>query len=132
VRHLFPNLPILARARNRQHYYDLYALGIRRIYRETFASALEVGVDAVVSLGMRAATAHRLARKFRDRDEQDLEALGKLWDDPDESNYFAAARQAREEMERLLRQEKPSIYTDDSAWDNESLRRDVIENAERR
>ena len=41
VRKHFPDLPVLARARNRVHYFRLRDLGIKAIYRETFPASLE-------------------------------------------------------------------------------------------
>ena len=40
MRENFPQLEIVARARNVQHYYELYELGVRQIERETLDSAL--------------------------------------------------------------------------------------------
>src|SRR5262249_34152265 len=40
VRENFPNLTIVARARNVQHYYELLELGVTLVERETFDSAL--------------------------------------------------------------------------------------------
>jgi glutathione-regulated potassium-efflux system ancillary protein KefC len=53
VRKHFPTLRILARARNRPHYYQLRRLGIEVVHRETFASAYEMGIAALRELGYR-------------------------------------------------------------------------------
>ncbi len=125
VRKHFPHLTILARARDRPHYFELRALGIRHVYRETFGSAYETGIEALRQLGYRAHTAHRLARKWRDHEERELEELAKVWGTGDRSAYFARARQAMDEAERLMRDEDPVVFTErDAAWDNESLRAD--------
>jgi glutathione-regulated potassium-efflux system ancillary protein KefC len=47
----FPNATIVARARNVQHYYELYELGVRLIERETLDSALMSGREALEALG---------------------------------------------------------------------------------
>src|SRR5262249_45588169 len=39
VRHEFPHLTVLARARDRPHYWELRRLGVGRVFRETFGSA---------------------------------------------------------------------------------------------
>ncbi|HEU0030165.1 MAG TPA: monovalent cation:proton antiporter-2 (CPA2) family protein [Kofleriaceae bacterium] len=122
VRHHFPKLTILARARDRQHYWELRKLGCIRAFRETFGSAYETGIEALVQLGYRKHTAHRLARRWREHEEKTLEELGKLWGTKD---YFARAKLAMEEAERLMRDEDPVVFTErDAAWDNESLRAD--------
>lgn len=126
VRRHFPHLRILARARNRTHYYALRRLGIEHVFRETFSSALEMGTAVLQGLGYRAHTAHRLARVWREHEERALEDLFKLWG-TDEKAYFAEARRSLDEAERLLRQESPTTYADqDAAWDNDSLRDEVL------
>nr|MBA3456759.1 cation:proton antiporter [Deltaproteobacteria bacterium] len=57
VRHHFPKVPILARCRDRGHYWELRALGVRKVFRETFSSAYETGIEALKVLGYRAHTA---------------------------------------------------------------------------
>jgi len=124
VRHHFPKVPILARARDRGHYWELRALGVQGVHRETFASAYETGIEALKVLGYRAHTAHRLARKWRDHEEKVLEELGELWD-KDREGYFRQVKANLDEAERLMRDEDPTVYdARDAGWDNESLRAD--------
>jgi len=124
VRHHFPKVPILARARDRGHYWELRALGIQKVFRETFASAYETGIEALKVLGYRAHTAHRLARKWRDHEEKVLEELGELWG-KDRQAYFTKVKANLDEAERLMRDEDPTVYSaTDGGWDNESLRAD--------
>jgi len=125
VRKHFPHLRILARARNREHFHELRKLGIQQIFRETFASAIDTGVAALIALGYRAHHARRMAHQFRVHDEETLEKLASVYGDDDA--YFAAARRAREEMERLLRGDGTDAVdpTRDAAWDAESLRADL-------
>jgi len=122
VRHHFPNLTILARCRNRPHYWELRKLGCEKVFRETFGSAYETGIEALVQLGYRRYTAQRLARRWRDHDERIIEELGKLWGT---ESYLERSKLAMDEAERLMREEDPAVYLDrDAAWDNESLRAD--------
>jgi voltage-gated potassium channel Kch len=122
VRSHFPHLTVLARARDRQHYWELRKLGCVQVFRETFGSAYEAGIASLIQIGFRANTAHRLARRWRDHEEKSLEELGIVWGTQD---YFARAKLAMEEAERLMRDEDPNVYVDrDAAWDNESLRAD--------
>jgi glutathione-regulated potassium-efflux system ancillary protein KefC len=124
VRHNFPDVPILARARDRQHYWDLRALGVHKVFRETFAAAWETSIEALKVLGYRAHTAHRIAQRWRDHEEQVLEELGSLWG-TDRKEYFNRVKQGMEEAERLMRDEDPTVFADgDTGWDNESLRAD--------
>jgi glutathione-regulated potassium-efflux system ancillary protein KefC len=125
VRHHFPHLKILARCRDRPHYWELRKLGCEKVFRETFGSAWETGLEALVQLGYRRHTAYRLARKWRDHDERTLEELGQLWGTDNNETYFNRTKLAMDEAERLMREEDPTVYENrDSAWDNESLRAD--------
>jgi glutathione-regulated potassium-efflux system ancillary protein KefC len=122
VRHEFPHLKILARCRNRQHYWELRKLGCVAVFRETFGSAYETGIEALQQLGFRSYTAHRLARRWRDHEERVLEDLGTHWGT---QTYFGRVKQSIDEAERLMRDEDPGVYEErDAAWDNEALRAD--------
>jgi voltage-gated potassium channel Kch len=123
VRHHFPKLPILARCRNRQHYWELRRLGCKQVFRETFAASYETGIAALRELGYRAFTAQRLAQRWRAHEESLLAELGELWG-KDEASYFERARAGMDEAERLLRQEDPTRVSHEHGWDNETLRAD--------
>ncbi len=59
VRRHYPDLEILARARNRVHYFRLRDLGVRAIYRDTFPASLEAAHQALLRLDFGVAAAHR-------------------------------------------------------------------------
>ncbi|HWO17503.1 MAG TPA: monovalent cation:proton antiporter-2 (CPA2) family protein [Kofleriaceae bacterium] len=120
VRHHFPHLKILARCRDRQHYWELRKLGCIAVFRETFAAAYETGVESLKQLGYRSYTAHRLARRWRAHEERLLEELGQHWGT---QTYFGRVKQAMDEAERLMREEDPGGFVQrDAAWNNEALR----------
>ncbi|MFZ6044406.1 NAD-binding protein, partial [Vibrio natriegens] len=48
----FPHLKILARARSRVEAHQLLSHGVEHFSRETFAGALDLGRQALISLGM--------------------------------------------------------------------------------
>lgn len=121
VRHQFPNLTILARCRNRQHYWQLRRLGIEHVFRETFAASWETGIAALRALGYRAFTAQRLATRWRAHEEELIERMMVMEEEDDDDTYWAKARDAMAEAERLMRQENPSTLAHDG-WDNETLR----------
>lgn len=72
VRRHFPELPILARARNRVHHFRLRDLGIQSIYRETLPSSLDVAHQALLRLGIGITAAQRAVTLFRQHDEAQL------------------------------------------------------------
>jgi glutathione-regulated potassium-efflux system ancillary protein KefC len=122
VKQQYPRLPIIARSRDRPHTIELRRAGVSEVHRETFAAAYEAGIAALRALGYRAHTAHRLARRWRDHEERELDEMLKLWGQG-EDVLFARTRFAMEEAERLMREEDPTVYEErDAAWDNESLR----------
>ncbi|MBX7096773.1 MAG: monovalent cation:proton antiporter-2 (CPA2) family protein [Myxococcaceae bacterium] len=126
VRRHFPKLPILARARNRQHYIRLWTLGIRDIIRETMGSSLELSEHALRNLGVRAHTAHRIANRWRAHDEKALLDMMKFVGGPDRNAFFAEARKAMENFEKTMREElQGTTGQPDKGWDNESLRNEA-------
>ena len=117
----FPRLEVLARAFDRQHAYALIRLGVRVIRRETFGSALEMGVDALERLGMHPHRAHRAAHTFRCHDEAALREVAAL--DGDDAARIARSRQLSEELERLLQSDREDLGEErNRAWDVSALR----------
>jgi CPA2 family monovalent cation:H+ antiporter-2 len=55
----YPDLPVVARAVDRDHVYDLWAYGCRNIIRETYDSSLRIGRSALEELGLPAAPRRR-------------------------------------------------------------------------
>jgi glutathione-regulated potassium-efflux system protein KefB len=78
-------------------------LGIKRIYRETFYSALEVSGDLLQGLGLSPREADSLIETFREHDEK------RLFDDyshfTDAEKLRARARRSAEELEELFAQD---------------------------
>jgi|APTNR8051073442_1049403.scaffolds.fasta_scaffold01735_6 monovalent cation:proton antiporter-2 (CPA2) family protein len=103
VRENFPDLKIVARARNRQHAYRLMELGVTRIWRETFLSAIDMGEAALEALGLPDYRARRAVEMFRDSDEQRLAAgFGHHRDD---AYMQQLAKSAAKELEELFAQD---------------------------
>lgn len=111
----FPNLKILARAIDRSHAYELIRRGVDVIHRETFGSALDMGVEALKLLGVRSYKAHRAAQTFRKHDE---EALNELAFIEDRTTLMARSRQLAELLEQILQSdEREANHEIDRAWD---------------
>lgn len=68
----FPNLKILARARNRAHAHQFMDIGITDFRRETFASSLETAHVMLRSLGITEKKAEKMIHAFRRHDEEML------------------------------------------------------------
>jgi monovalent cation:proton antiporter-2 (CPA2) family protein len=103
----FPHLKIIARAWDRRHAYDLLRNGADEVERETFESALMMGVKTLKTLGFRAERATRAANLFR---AHDLKVFNKLKPVAgEEENFILAARDAQRTMDRLLAADMESL-----------------------
>jgi glutathione-regulated potassium-efflux system ancillary protein KefC/glutathione-regulated potassium-efflux system protein KefB len=100
ARRHFPRLRILARARNRQHAFRLLEAGVTEIWRETFASSLEVAEAALVALGTTREVAASQVRRFRAHDESTLAAQAAMRDD--ETKLIATAKASATQLESLF------------------------------
>lgn len=117
----FPHLKILARASDRSHTYELLRRGVDVVERETFNSALEMGVEALKLLGFRSYKAHRAARVFKHHDEQALQEMAVVGEG-DETVLVARSRQLARELEQLLRSDQRDLpHNVDPAWDISAL-----------
>jgi len=100
VRAEFPGLPILARARNVTHYYELMDLGVTVIERETFDSALMLGRRVMEELGFGAYLARQAAMRFREHNLKSVLAVYPYYKDREQ--YASMARRAREELHAMF------------------------------
>ncbi len=104
VRERFPQLRIVARARNVRHWLELAERGVTAIERETFESALRTGREALVALGVSPYEARELSEAFRRHNAATLRSL--LPHFRDEAKTMAIAKSGRDELEENLRQDR--------------------------
>jgi voltage-gated potassium channel Kch len=100
VRRTFPNLKILARARNRRHAHLLMDRGIEMFVRETFLSSLRMGEMALQALGVAEEEAHRAVKVFEDYDERQLQVTHSFYED--EGQVIQSQKQAAAELAGLF------------------------------
>jgi monovalent cation:proton antiporter-2 (CPA2) family protein len=96
----FPNLKVLARARNRRHAHVLMDAGVDGLVRDTFHSSLRLAEMALTSLGIDSAAAERGVRLFRDHDERNLLATQAIAGD--EKQLIQNVQQATDELGELF------------------------------
>ncbi len=96
----FPKLKILARARNRDHAFQLRDLGITFIKRETFDAAVELSKEMLVELGYKRDHADRLTDKFKLHDESML--IEQHLIRHDEKQMISISRQGAEQLTQVL------------------------------
>ncbi len=100
VRKHFPNLDIVARARNRVHYFRLRDLGVRAIHRDTFPASLEAADQTLQKLGFNAAAAEHAVALFRAHDESLLQKQYAIHQD--EAQLIQSAQQAATQLRELF------------------------------
>jgi glutathione-regulated potassium-efflux system ancillary protein KefC/glutathione-regulated potassium-efflux system protein KefB len=100
VRKHFPNLPILARARNRVHLFRLRDLDIDAIERETVLSSLETARQALVATGMDTAQAARAVELFQRHDDRLLDAQYAVRQD--EQQLIQTSAQSAAQLQELF------------------------------
>lgn len=105
ARRHFPNVTILARARNRRHAHLLMDLGVTRIVRETFYSSLKMTEQVLEELGMAADDIERTLSMFREQDERTLVEQHEFYHD--ETQVIQTTKQAAEELRSLLEADRP-------------------------
>lgn len=104
VRKHFPNLTILARARNRQHVFQLRDLGVEHIVRETFFSSLTAAQSALQMLGVAELSANIACNYFRENDESLLNEQYK--NHKNEEHLIAASKLAADQLEQAFIQDQ--------------------------
>ena len=111
----FPNLTIVARARNVQHWYQLNERGVHYIERETLDSALMSARSVLEAMGFEPHRARTLAMRFRRHSVQQLHELAPHF--RDESKLISLARAGRQQLEQLFAQERLDHPPIAPTWD---------------
>ena len=111
----YPNLHVVAAARNRHHVYELWAVGCRDIIRETYDSALRIGRSTFEAMGIDRARSEKLVDAFNTMDRQAMLEVADVYDPAipavDNEAYVARVREIRgpwndrlsEQMKDILR-----------------------------
>ncbi|MDX8348754.1 cation:proton antiporter [Cognatiyoonia sp. IB215446] len=97
VKGIFPDLPIIARAVDRHHVYELWAAGCRDIIRDTYDSSLRMGRSALEQMGIPQDRADMMVDAFNRMDRASMISLADAYD-PDipvmeNENYIARVRE---------------------------------------
>ncbi len=99
----FPHIDILARADDNGHAYELMRRGVELFRREYYASALELGEDALKRLGFGAYRAKQAANIFNDYDQALLQEL-----------YITEASEVRRSLSLQTREQLERVLTADA------------------
>lgn len=107
AREHFPQLQIIARARNAQHFFELRTRGVERPERETFEAALMAGRSALQALGVDAFEARERADRFRQYNVRGMEEMVSHY--RDETQRMSAAKAGRDELEEQFQQDRATL-----------------------
>ena len=106
ARQMRDDIHIVARARDRQHVYELYAAGANDIVREVFDSSLRAGRYALENLGLSEYEAAEAETMFYHHDRGMMKELATLWkpDVPTSKNaaYLKRAKELNSDLELSL------------------------------
>ena len=107
VRKHFPDVKVIARARNRFHAYRLMDLGVDVFVRETFLSSLDMSQKIFESLGMSPEESRQFIERFAAHDIEMLKREQALYHD--ETQLIQSSKEANEELAGLLEEECADI-----------------------
>ena len=109
----YPNLHVVASARNRHHVYELWRVGCRDIIRETYDSALRIGRSALEGMGIPREKSDKMVEAFNDMDRRSMLEVADLYDPaiPASENepYVARVREIRGPWQDELGREMKEI-----------------------
>ena len=112
----YPNLHVVAAARNRHHVYELWRVGCRDIIRETYDSALRIGRSTFEAMGIDREKSDRLVDAFNTMDRRAMMEVADLYDPaiPPTENapYVARVREIRGPWQDELGKEMREILRD--------------------
>ncbi|MFN0160328.1 MAG: monovalent cation:proton antiporter-2 (CPA2) family protein [Burkholderiales bacterium] len=104
VRRHYPQLPIVARARNRAHAHRLNELGVTRVYRETWHTSIEMAQQSLLRLGFPASDTAMTIARFRDHDLELLKRQQAVHGD--EAALIQTSREASDELKALFESDR--------------------------
>jgi glutathione-regulated potassium-efflux system ancillary protein KefC len=114
VREHFPDLQIVARARNVGHWQRLRSLGVELVERETFEAAVLLGRQALVKLGVHPYEAKERADIFRRHNVRAMEAILPHWQDMEARTKMAIS--SRDQLERQMENDRRTVERHARGW----------------
>ena len=101
----FPNLRVIARARDMRHMFELRDLGVEIVERETFQSALALGKATLAAVAGDAERAQRAVQKFSEHDNLVLSKLYAVHKSDIDAN-ISISNELREQFGRTLSEDE--------------------------
>lgn len=107
IRLNYPQLCLIARARDRHHMHLLKELGISHIWRETYLSSLGMAYRTLCSMGISAQQAQQQIEVFRDHDEALLAEQQRIYSD--DEKVYESYRNFVEELNYIFASDRQSV-----------------------
>ena len=121
----YPKLKIIARARDRNHYYQLREAGVKLIWRETYLSSLGIAQASLLALGFDQTTAEESIDVFKEYDEALLERQQTIFDD--DVKIVESALASMIELEGLFDSDHHAIRRQEKITQGENATHQKIE-----
>ncbi|MFS1908763.1 monovalent cation:proton antiporter-2 (CPA2) family protein [Vibrio lentus] len=113
VKHTYPNVKILARAFDRGHSYRLREAGADSVVSETYHSALEMGAEALRSLGHHPFFVEQQKSTYQRVESRKSEKLYQAWSDAEENpRYDNNYRQIFIHLEEAMKEDMKKDRSD--------------------
>lgn len=117
----FPNLKLIVRAVDVAHELALQNLGVEGHRQAIFDSAIQLGTDALTSLGFSRHQSYRSALTFKHLDKRFMKNLQQRYS-KDDPHFLMETRRFSEHLENILLMQQKHPYQEmDCAWDTHSL-----------
>ena len=100
----FPNLTIIARARDVTHWHELRDRGVMQVQREMFESSLQSGASALEALGQTPDQLQASISRFREHNLALFEKMHPHY--KDRTKLIAVVKQGRQQFEEQMAQER--------------------------
>lgn len=114
VRKHFPNLEVVARARDLDHWFRLRDLGVKHAQREVFESSLISAQSVLELIGESAEDARRVTKRFRDHNQALAERMYPHYKDKDQNQLIAVAKQGRQQLAEQMARERAAMLEGDN------------------
>ena len=119
VRKHFPNLEIVARTRDLNHWFQLRDLGVEHAQREVFESSLISAQSVLELLGQSPAEAKRITARFR---EHNLALAERMYPHyKDKNQLIAVAKQGRQQLVEQMAKERADLLADNAETPDTAL-----------
>lgn len=116
VRQHYPDLKILIRVRGRVQAYEGLQQGFAHVYRETFESAVQMAMDALVELGSPPEQVVRAGTLFKKLDEAGIRKLAPLYGKA--KDFIDHAKQNRQYLDDVFAADRNNMEQHiDRDWD---------------